>query len=290
MTGLVERGYLTDAKLFGPPAKAELDKIKISAGEYNQKELSTEMSKLAVVGDVVENYIKLGEGKPAICFCVTVEHSKRVAEIFNRAGIPALHVDCVDSKEKRAEAINLLKSGKIKVLCNVNIWSTGVDIPCVEVCILARPTKSINLYLQQVGRAFRPYRVCGSCHKSYDNSDRCYHCGEANPSYIKRYAIVIDHGENILRHGQPQIDRDAELTDRMGKAMPLSHAIKICESCYSVLTPSQVRCSNCNFDLGDKKREVKTVEGEIVRYDKVKPLTDEQIKELFRRRFSRQKI
>lgn len=288
MDGLVERGFLVDAKLFGPPMKAQLHDIKMSAGDYNQKDLSQEMSKLAVVGDVVENYKRLGENRPAICFCVTVEHSKRMAFSFNQAGIPAMHVDCDDGNGVRQAAIDLLKSGKIKVLCNVNIWSTGVDIPCAEVAILARPTTSVNLYLQQVGRVFRPFRVCGSCRKQYDNSENCYHCGHDKPAYVKQYAIIIDHGENIIRHGQPHLDRPAELTDKpRGKAMQVDFKLKSCESCYAVMKQSQVKCHECGHTPEDKSRDVNTVHGHLVEYQKVKPLSDGEIRSLFKQRFAR---
>ena len=290
MPGLVDAGFLTDAKLFGPPTKADLDSVSITAGEYNQKELGDEMSKLKVVADVVDTYKKLGQNKAAICFCVNKTHSIKLAEQFNLAGIAALHADCDSSKEERDHAIHLLESGKIKVICNVNIWSTGVDVPCLEVCILARPTKSVNLYLQQVGRAFRPYRICGSsdCGKIYDNSDRCYHCGHPSPRYIKQYAIVLDHGENIKRHGQPHIFRKAQLEDaQKGESKRDIPDIKICKACSFVIEDIyEKNCPSCGESLSKEKPKsgVNETDGKLVEYTKSKviPLTQEQIAEKFR--------
>jgi superfamily II DNA or RNA helicase len=294
MPGLVERGFLTDAKLFGPPTKADLKSVSVQAGEYNQKQLGEEMSKLQVVADVVDTYKKLGQNKAAICFCVNKTHSLTLADKFNRAGIPALHADCDSTKEERDEAIQLLESGKIKVICNVNIWSTGVDVPCLEVCILARPTKSVNLYLQQVGRAFRPYRICGSseCGKIYDNSDRCYHCGHPSPRYIKQYAIVLDHGENIKRHGQPHIFRKAQLTDYDPLTTKQEGEIKIkqCKRCHFIIEDLNAQsCPMCALNFaelpaGGGGAKINETDGKLVEYQKSKvvPLTQEQIAEKFR--------
>ena len=192
--------------------------------------------------------------------------------------------------------LDILESGKIKVICNVNIWSTGVDVPCLEVCILARPTKSVNLYLQQVGRAFRPFRICGNqaCGKVYDNSDRCYHCNYPNPKYIKHHAIVLDHGENIKRHGQPHIYRKAELTDLDRSEKKREPApFKTCPKCFFIIENLFIpKCPSCHHDFSEKKETViKQTDGQLIEYKKsvVIPLTQEQIAEKFRQVAERRK-
>ena len=295
MPGLVELGFLTDAKLFGPPTKADLNSISTTAGEFNQKELGEEMSKLKVVANVVETYQALGHNKPAICFCVNKAHSLILADQFRAAGIPAIHADCDSTKEERDHAIRLLQSGKIKVICNVNIWSTGVDVPCLEVCILARPTKSVNLYLQQVGRAFRPYRVCGKCEKVYDNSDSCYHCGHSRPRYIKHYAIVLDHGENIKRHGQPHIYRRAELTDLDKSEKKREQAqFKTCPKCFFIIENLFIpKCPSCHHDFSERKEtSINQTDGQLIEYkkDKVIQLDQEQIADKFKHAIEKRRI
>jgi superfamily II DNA or RNA helicase len=291
MPGLVEQGYLTDSKLFGPPLKADLGAVSVTAGEYNQKELGTEMSRLHVIADVIETYQKLGQNKPAICFCVNKEHALILTDKFNRAGISSAYADCDSTKEERDHAIHLLESGQVKVLCNVNIWSTGVDVPCLEVCILARPTKSVNLYLQQVGRAFRPFRICGNknCGKVYDNSNSCYHCGYPSPKYIKHHAIVLDHGENIKRHGQPHIFRKAELTDKaQGEFKRDAPIFKTCGNCSFIIENMFAQiCPSCFMDLqpsGSGLKKVSEKDGELIEYKKeeVKKLSQDEIHERFK--------
>jgi superfamily II DNA or RNA helicase len=89
-------------------------------------------------------------------FCAGVEHSKHVADDFNAAGIPAKNVDGATSADERRQAMEDFRAGRVLVLTNCSLFVEGVDVPALETCILLRPTRSLSLYLQAVGRALRP--------------------------------------------------------------------------------------------------------------------------------------
>jgi DNA repair protein RadD len=155
---LVELGSLIEPTCYGlpPDKRADLSSVKVSGGDYKVNELAQLVDKAELVGDIVEHWKRLGNDAPTFCFAVNVAHSKHLAERFNAAGIPARHVDGGTDTTERDEAIAALREGRVKVLCNCDCFCEGTDVTVVKTIILARPTKSIRLYLQQVGRGARP--------------------------------------------------------------------------------------------------------------------------------------
>lgn len=166
---LTRDGYLADVKLLTVPPP-DLAGINTVAGDYAIKPLARLMSSGRLVGDAVEHYQDHAEGRPAIAFCCSVAHAELVAERFRRAaGMPT---------RERDRIIGGLASGELQVVTSCALISKGLDIPDVGAAILLRPTKSLTLYLQQVGRALRP-KADG------------------------RPALILDHAGNALRHGHP---------------------------------------------------------------------------------------
>lgn len=269
VSDLVERGFLSDCLLY-VPRKIDLSDVKINqrSQDYDSKELAAKMSKLEIIGDVLEDYKKIGQLKPAICFCVNVEHSKTLCLLFNRGGIESSHVDESTPQKERDLVIRDFKRGKIKVIFNVNIFSTGVDIPEIQVAIMARPTKSEILWIQMVGRAFRPCRICGECGTQYDNSQACPLCHENNPSFIKTHAIVIDSGDNCARLGHPFDDRmPAMKKDDVKKRESSKSLMKTCKKCFFVYDANKKVCPSCHGVNESPSRVYTTLRGEIVPYD-----------------------
>jgi superfamily II DNA or RNA helicase len=129
--------------------------IKCVNGEYEQSSLSSLMCHEKYVHDPLKAYLTHAKGKKAVVFCVDIKHSELVCEDFNRAGIPAAHIDGKTPKEIRNQINNDFKAGVILVLLNYDIVSEGYDVPDIEVVILARRTKSLALYLQWIGRGLR---------------------------------------------------------------------------------------------------------------------------------------
>lgn len=150
-----EDGFLARTRHF-VTSVPELAHLKLRNGDYLEKESEQLMMSEQVMADLIESYEKYALGKKVIVFAAGVEHSKKIVERYNAIGIKAAHIDGSTKSELRSNLVEKFKKGEITVLSNVNIFTEGFDCPDVEVVQLARPTKSLVLYLQMVGRVMRP--------------------------------------------------------------------------------------------------------------------------------------
>lgn len=242
---LIDNGFLSDYKLYAP-SKLNLSGVHSRMGDFIKSEVSAIIDKPTITGDVIKHYQKFCIGKRAVVFAVSVEHSKHVVAQFNRCGIIARHVDGETNKEERDQTIKDFAAGKIKIMSNVDLFGEGFDLPSLEAVILLRPTKSLGLYLQQVGRALRP-------------------------SPGKTHAIILDHAGNCERHGLPDDEREWSLDGRMnsGKDGGSEVKIKTCPRCYAVQSIGKPACLSCGHVFEGNPREVDHVEGELVEIDQV---------------------
>lgn len=193
---LLDAGYLVPYLPLEAPdeALAQLPHLRKVGGDYDAKQLSALVNTPRLVGNVVEEYKRHALGRAAVAFAVGITHSLSMAAAFNTAGIRAVHIDGRDSADVRAGALRQLAARKIDVVCNVNLFTEGWDCKEVSCVIMARPTASLTLYLQCVGRGMRP------------------DAGE------KRDLVILDHAGNIARHGYPDEDREWSLEGRDQRA------------------------------------------------------------------------
>ncbi|MDR1459852.1 MAG: DEAD/DEAH box helicase, partial [Bacteroidales bacterium] len=175
-----ENGYLVRIKhLVG--SIPDLSKVKQRMKDYDIEMLRNVMLDNSIMANLIESYHKFANGKKTIVFAVDVKHSKEIVHRYQDAGIPAAHVDANTPKKERVDILNKFKAGEILVLSNVDIVSEGFDVPDCEAVQLARPTKSLVLYLQQVGRCMRPAQG-------------------------KEYGLVLDNAGLWLEHGLSYVD------------------------------------------------------------------------------------
>lgn len=200
---LIAGGFLAPIKYLAPPPKVDLSGIKTRLGDYAVDELGIAMDKKSITGDAIEHYARHINGKPAIAFCVTVDHARHVAEEFTAAGYRAASVDGTMGREQRRDVMASIGDGRIDVLTSCELISEGIDVPVVSGAILLRPTKSLGLFLQQVGRAVRPKP--GGDH-----------------------AVILDHVGNVRHHGLPDMDREWSLVTKVKTLAP----VKTCDVCY----------------------------------------------------------
>lgn len=239
---LRDDGYLADFITYCPNTIDAKD-VSIKAGDFKRDELESLVVQSAIVGNVVKDYIKYGEERPAVCFAVSVEHSKLLASEFNSMGIKAVHCDANSSEKERDNARIGLEDGSIKVVCNVDIFSVGWDCPIVSCIIQARPTWSLIWYLQALGRGNRIHPEKNNC-------------------------IVIDSAGNVFRHGLFYEPREIELgKEKKKKEYKEKTNIKNCEMCFRVyeVTPSR-ECPHCGYVPKIKAREINVVSGELGLY------------------------
>lgn len=181
----IEQGYLCPVTHL-VCSNPNLSDVKQKQGDYITKMLSGVMMDNSIMSDLIESYKEKSMGKTAIVFAVDVEHSQSIVKRYNEENIFAAHIDATTPKSERASILNDFKAGKIKVVSNVEIITEGFDFPECEVVQLARPTKSLSLYLQMVGRAMRP-------------------------SKNKKEGIILDNAGLWLEHGLSIVDREWSL-------------------------------------------------------------------------------
>lgn len=241
---LIENGFLSPYKLFAPPS-LNLSGVHTRMGDYVQSELMDIIDRPTITGDAIKQYLKHAPGKRAVVFCVSVGYSKHVVEQFNKSGIPAVHIDGETDNDERDKSIRRFENGEIKILSNVELFGEGFDLPSLEVVILLRPTQSLGLYLQQVGRSLRP-------------------------SPGKGHAIILDHAGNCERHGLPDEDRQWELSDYspiQGRRDGDNLSVKVCPKCFAAQFSGKPVCIYCGFTFPIKGREIEQKEGELVEVD-----------------------
>lgn len=235
---LIAEGSLSPYRLFAP-AMPDLSEVGTVAGDFKRSALSKAMDKPQIVGDAITHYRSLCSGKRAVVFAAGVENSINIAAQFNAAGIAAEHVDGTMSAEIRDAAVDRFRRGETLILSNADLFGEGFDVPAIEAAILLRPTKSLSLHLQQVGRALRP---CEG----------------------KTEAIILDHAGNSLIHGLPDDERLWDLADREKRkaADKAEVPVRQCKSCFYVYRPAP-RCPQCGHAAPVVAREIEQVEGTL---------------------------
>ncbi|SRR6266550_1482563 len=194
---LVEQGYLCNFKAVAIQTHISLDNVKSSMGDFNEGELNDAVNTPARNNLIVQKYQEHVDGKRAVAFCVTVAHAEALAQTFNEAEIPAAIIEGNTPLDKRKQIYHDFETGKIKILTNVMVLTEGWDSPRCEVAIMARPTQSRSLYVQQFGRILR--KSPGKQHATLiDVTDNCLN-HRLSPQNLRK-AIVkhINDQETLL--------------------------------------------------------------------------------------------
>lgn len=125
-------------------------------GDYKISALEQVMDQKKIRSNLLHSYQKFASGKKGIIYSISRKHSNHICEEFKAAGINIVRIDSETPKEERRIYVQRFKNGNIDIIVNVDIFSEGFDCPDIEFIQLARPTKSLVKYLQQVGRGLRP--------------------------------------------------------------------------------------------------------------------------------------
>lgn len=156
----IKEGYLSEYEYYSIEATSklylEIDNIKIdSTGDYSEKAMSNTLDNKQIRAKVVKTWLEHAKGKKTIVYTINKQHNKHFCEEFNETGYKCVAIDSDTPKEERDNYVNQFRKGEITIICNVNIFSEGFDCPDIECIQLARPTTSLAMYLQQVGRGLR---------------------------------------------------------------------------------------------------------------------------------------
>ena len=152
----IDNGYLCEIDAVRVKTDLDIDSVRTTAGELNSKDLENLVNTPKRNNLIVDKYLEYASGRQALAFCVDVKHAMDLAHVFNNRGINASFVVgdeslCPDRKAR----VDLFRSKELQVLCNVNILVAGIDIPDTNCIIMARPTKSLVLFMQACGRGTR---------------------------------------------------------------------------------------------------------------------------------------
>jgi DNA repair protein RadD len=240
---LIAGGYLSPFAAFAPVAP-DLSSISTRAGDFATDELAGVMARPVIIGSAIDSYEKLCPGKRAIVYGVDRRHSIMLAQRFIERGHKAVHLDEDTPKDERRALIKALATGEIHVITNCGLISEGLDVPAVEAVLLVRPTQSLSLYLQQVGRALRPA----------PGKDR---------------ALILDLAGNLYRHGMPDADREWSLEGKPRKQRERSEMPRLrrCEACEAINPPKAKTCMACGADLKPTPQEQREIEAELQRVE-----------------------
>lgn len=124
-------------------------------GDYSDAELSSKFDCDKIRAKLYQSYETFVKGKKGIIYAIDRQHASNICELYAVHGVRICMIDGTTPVEERNRLIDEFRAGTIQVIVNVNIFSEGFDCPDIEFIQLARPTKSLSLYLQQVGRALR---------------------------------------------------------------------------------------------------------------------------------------
>jgi DNA repair protein RadD len=249
---LTAAGTLVPLRIFNSPVVTlkELRAVpKDNDGDYQPQALGELLSKPKLVGDVLENWLRIAKGKRTLVFAVNKTHGAALLADFLRQGIRAEMLTDQDDEVTREEVIARLERDETQILVNCFLLSYGTDIPAVECIVLARPTRSLTMYLQMVGRGLRP-----------------------SPETGKRDCILIDHGHCVVHLGLPDSDFGWSLDDSRNasreaaaRAKSVAEAMRTCRECAAIWLTSELghACPECGWKPLPKSKHITTLDADL---------------------------
>jgi superfamily II DNA or RNA helicase len=225
---LIAQGYLVPTKVFAP-SKPNLKGVTVRHGDYVERELAERMDRAELVGDIVSHWHRLADRRPTVCFASSVAHSIHLKEEFCKSGVKAEHIDGSTPKDERDGILAQLSRGDLELVTNCMVLTEGWDQPSVEVCILARPTKSMGLYRQMAGRVIRP-------------------------APKKDHALILDHAGAVFAHGfiedrviwSLDANTKADTPAQTARKLTPSSRLLECSQCKAIRTAGEP-CGHCGF-------------------------------------------
>ena len=221
-------GWLCGVRVMSPPeGDLVLGGSVDATGDYSEPGIEEANRDRDVwTGGALRFWERHGEDRQTVVYAVSVRHAGNLADVFNNAGIPAgvLVADTPDAE--RSEIIEGFRTGRLRALINVAVATEGFDLPDAACILLTRPTMSLALYLQMVGRGMRPKLDSGDC-------------------------VVLDLAGNSLIHGLPDNDREWSLMARGEQPLGDMPLIR-CERCEALSAAGSHDCGNCGWQFGEE--------------------------------------
>ena len=208
---LIAAGHLARVAYYEPTAP-DMTGVGIVRGDYTVGAALEAVRAANLVGSAIEHYQLHLAGRPAIAFTLGVDEADRVAAEFGQAGIRAASIAGTTPPDERTRLLGALATGGLHVLVSADLIGEGIDVPAVAGVLLLRPTSSVAVHLQQIGRALRP---------KADGSE----------------AVILDHAGNAARLGYPTETRRWSL-DGVERVAP---SVRTCVRCHRTVPADQAR-------------------------------------------------
>lgn len=225
---LIDRGFLVKPSYYSVD-KIALENIKVVNGDYDKTQVALEVDRPDLNRKIVDNWIRLALGRRTIVFAVSVQHSKHIRDAYLAAAIPSAHVDGTTPIKEREKIYKQLSDGDILVLSSCMALTEGFDVPSVEAIVLARPTLSLALYYQMIGRGLR-----------------------LSPGTGKEDCIVLDSVGNVLKHGFVEDLKEVSLS-RSSLSEAGDAPQKSCPSrdggCGAIVYAFFTKCPKCGYQF-----------------------------------------
>ncbi len=236
MRRLIDDGHLVQPRVFAP-FTPDLAKFKTVRGDYDATQVADEMDSASITGDIIKHWTAHAAGRKTICFASSVAHSQHIVDEFNAAGISAKHLDGTTNAALRDKTLQDWRDGQFHVLSNMGLFIEGLDVPEASCCILARPTQSVTIYLQAVGRVMRPAKNKTDC-------------------------IILDHAGLTHSHGLVDEEREWSLDGKKKKSRKndaeKAPSVTICDGCFAAYSRAEhpEKCPECGKETKHTAREV----------------------------------
>jgi superfamily II DNA or RNA helicase/HKD family nuclease/diadenosine tetraphosphate (Ap4A) HIT family hydrolase len=150
----IEGAHLCPFHYFGVPDEVDYTNIPWRNAQFDVNELTAAIATEARARNALEQFRKLG-GTRCIAFCCSQRHADFMADFFAREGVLAVAVHSGQRSAPRATSLERLREGELQIVFAVDMFNEGVDVPAIDTVLMLRPTESIIIWLQQLGRGLR---------------------------------------------------------------------------------------------------------------------------------------
>ena len=219
--------WMCRARVLSPPTEERIQGGQVdSTGDYSESgiELANEDRDIWTAG-ALRFWRKHGEERQTLVYAVSIGHAQNLVAIFSDAGVPTGVLLGHTPAALRARLIERFRDGTVRVLINVVAATEGFDLPDAACVLLTRPTMSLSLYLQMVGRGLRPKQDDGDC-------------------------VILNLAGNGLRHGLPEEERTWSLQPR-GAPPPGESPVVQCPDCDGLSPANSHQCNHCGALFGE---------------------------------------
>jgi len=228
---LVERGYLAPLISKRPGMVLDTGGLRTRAGDFVEREMEARFNVDEVTDAAVSEIVTLGQDRKAwLVFCVSIDHAENVAAALRGRGITAATVTGKTPAPERARLLAAYKRGEIRALTSVAVLTTGFDAPRTDLLAFLRPTQSLGLYVQMLGRAMR-----------------------VSPDTGKANGLVLDFAGNVARHGPVDALAVPEAKSSKGGG---EAPTKTCPSCQSIMWIAARECLDCGHVFPEPEPKV----------------------------------